>query len=115
MSRPEKNADARRSHHVIFRLTAQEYDRLSAIAARAGLAPNELARRLIRKRQGRLIIQTIRHCDPALLKRIEQIGHNLNQIVKNAHIFGRVSERIDPLCATIAQLIMQALEETDGS
>ena len=45
----------------------------------------------------RLVIQTYRACDPAFLKRIDQIGHNLNQIVKNAHIFGRVSPLIDQL------------------
>jgi len=113
MSRPKKSADTRRSRHVIFRLTAQEYDRLSVVADAAGLSPNELARRLTRKGHDRLVIKTYRHCDPAFLKRIDQIGHNLNQIVKNAHIFGRVSPHIEPLCMTINGIIMQALE--DGS
>ncbi len=90
MSRPKKNADTRRSRQVIFRLTEQEYALLSATAERAGLTPNELGRRIIRKVRRRVVINTYRHCDPAFLKRIDQIGHNLNQVVKNAHIFGRV-------------------------
>lgn len=116
MSRPKKNADARQCHHIIFRLTAQEYEEHCRVAERAGLAPNELARQLTRKRRGRVVIQTLRRCDPAFLKRIDRIGHNLNQLVKNAHIFGRISPHIDPLCATIGRLIAEALEEdSDGA
>jgi len=112
MPRPKKNAKSRRNRHVIFRLTDQEYAALCATAERAGLSPNELGRRLTRKRHQRLIIHTYRHCDPAFLKRIDQIGHNLNQLVKNAHIFGRVSPRIEQLCETIDQMVSQAIEET---
>ena len=114
MSRPKKNADARRSRQIIFRLTAQEYDRLHRVAERAGLTPNELAWRLVRKGRDQLVIHTHRRCDPAFLKRLDQIGHNLNQIVKNAHIFGRVSPHIEPLCLTIDRLIAQTIEEDAG-
>ena len=115
MSRPTKDSEARRSRLVIFRLTEPEHDQLAEQARRAGLAPNDLARRLIRKERKRLVIQTYRHCDPAFLKRLDQIGHNLNQIVKNAHIFGRVSPLIEQLCQTIDGLITEALEEhADG-
>ena len=117
MSRPKKNADARRSCQVIFRLTAQEYERLNRVAARAGLTANELAWRLVRKGRDQLVIHTQRRCDPAFLKRIDRIGHNLNQLVKNAHIFGRISPHIEPLCITIDRLIAEAVEEDadDGS
>ncbi len=116
MSRPPKNTKARRSRLVIFRLTEAEHDQLSETARRAGLPPNELARRLTRKRRTRLVIETYRRLDPAFLKRIDQIGHNLNQIVKNAHIFGRLSPLIEQLCRTIDGLITEALEDHgDGS
>ncbi|PTX94751.1 hypothetical protein DB346_22325 [Verrucomicrobia bacterium LW23] len=112
MSRPAKSADAKRSRQVIFRLTAEEYDRLCSAAARAHLPPNELARRLSRRGPKHLVVKTYRHCDPAFLKRIDQIGHNLNQLVKNAHIFGRISPNIERLCDDINRLIDEAVEDS---
>lgn len=112
MPRPKKTAESRRNRHVIFRLTEREYARLCVMAERAGLSPNELGRRLIRGGHRRLVIHTHRHCDPAFLKRIDRIGHNLNQVVKNAHIFGRVSPRIEQLCETIDRLVSQTIEDT---
>lgn len=113
MARPGKNAEERRSRQIIFRLTGAEYEALCAAAARAGLPPNELARQLACKGQARLVVRTVQRCDPAFLKRIDRIGHNLNQLVKNAHIFGRVSPRIAPLCEIIDRLLDEALRE-DG-
>ncbi len=116
MARPPTDAEARRSRQVIFRLTAAEHDQLCDKARQAGLPPNDLARLFTRMGRQRLVIRTYRACDPAFLKRIDQIGHNLNQLVKSAHIFGRVSPLIEPLCRTIDQLISEALEECgDGS
>jgi hypothetical protein len=116
MSRPPKNTENRRSRLVIFRLTEPEHDQLSQQAERVGLTANDLARRLTRQGRKRLIIRTYRHLDPAFLKRLDQIGHNLNQIVKNAHIFGRVSPMILAVCDAIDRLITQALGEYgDGS
>jgi mobilization protein NikA len=109
MSRPPKETETKRRLQVIFRLTAAEHDRLSDQARQAGLSPNDLARH--RALNGRLVIQTYRHCDPAFLKRLDRIGHNLNQLVKSAHIFGRISPLIEPLCRTIDRLIAEALEE----
>ncbi|GEM_PF-1449217 len=111
MARPTKNAEERRSRQVIFRLTEAEYNALRALADRAGLAPNELGRRLLRRGQRRLVIKTYRRCDPAFLAHLGRIGHNLNQVVKNAHIFGRVSPRIERLCAAVDQMMAQAIEE----
>ncbi len=113
MARPQKNADARRSRHIIFRLTDEEYDRLDALAQRTGLPPNELARRFTRRGGRKLVVQTSRRCDPAFLKRIDQIGHNLNQLVKNAHIFGRVSPRLQMLCDAIEQIVTLAMEDSE--
>jgi len=111
MARPPIETESKRNRLVIFRLTGPEHDRLSEQARRAGLPVNDLARRLIRKERKRLVVQTYRHCDPAFLKRLDRIGHNLNQLVKSAHIFGRISPLIEPLCQTIDRLIAEALEE----
>ena len=113
MSRPRKNAAARRTRQIIFRLTAAEYDQLSALADRAGLTPNELARWLARRARRRLVVRTLRRCDPAFLKRLDRIGQNLNQLVKNAHIFGRISPRVEMLCLAIDEIVSKALEEPD--
>ena len=113
MARPTKNADRRRSRQVIFRLTEPEYAPLDDKAKLAGLSPNELARRQTIKGNGKLVIKTTHHTDPALLKRIEKIGHNLNQLVKNAHIFGRIDPSVITLCSSIDNLITEALNEED--
>jgi hypothetical protein len=61
------------------------------------------------------VVKTYRRSDPAFLARLDRIGHNLNQVVKNAHIFGRVSPRIEQLCREIDRIVMQAIEESfDG-
>ena len=112
MSRPTKTADTRRSRQIIFRLLDAEYDRLCAKAELAGLAPNDLARRLTCKGQDHLVIKAVRHCDPAFLKRLDQIGHNLNQLVKSAHIFGRIAPEIEPLCQVINGIVTEALAES---
>jgi hypothetical protein len=112
MSRPEKNAEERRSRIISFRVTELEFDELAAIAARAGLPPNELARRLTLRRSKRVVIHTHRRCDPALLKRIDQIGNNLNQVVKSAHIFGRLPPGLEQLCEAIDALVTQAIDDT---
>jgi hypothetical protein len=115
MSRPTIDTEAKRSRQVIFRLTEAEHDQLCDKARQAGMPPNDLARLFTRMGRQRVIIQTYRACDPAFLKRIDQIGHNLNQVVKNAHIFGRVSPLIEQLCQTIDRLITEAVEErADG-
>jgi len=50
-------------------------------------------------------------CDPALIVQLNHIGHNLNQLVKNAHTFGHISPEVDRLCRIISDLINQAIEK----
>ncbi|MFD2257702.1 hypothetical protein ACFSSA_13545 [Luteolibacter algae] len=111
MARPTKNADRRLSRHVIFRLTDEEYASLHDKAVLAGLSTNELARRLTNKGKRKLVVKTHKRVDPAFLKRIDRIGQNLNQLVKNAHIYGRVSSQVDTLATTIDEIIHHALHE----
>lgn len=111
MARPTKNADRRLSRHVIFRLTDAEYASLHDKAVLAGLSTNELARRLTTRGKRKLVVETTKRIDPAFLKRIDRIGQNLNQLVKNAHIYGRISPQVDALAATIDEIIHEALDE----
>ena len=111
MARPTKKSDRRHSRQVIFRLTEAEYDSLCDKATLAGLPPNDLARRLTSKGKRKRVVNTTRHLDPAFLKRIDRIGQNLNQLVKNAHIFGHLSPQIDHLCTSIDELINEAIDD----
>lgn len=108
MPRPTLPNDHRRTRQIIFRVTLAEFNRLARQAEAAGLRPNELARRAALAKGKRLVLHTHAINDPALLKRLERIGHNLNQLVKNAHIFGRVSPKVEGLCETIRALIEEA-------
>lgn len=111
MSRPRKQRSDRMPRQIIFRLDDANYDRLEADARRAGLSVNQLARRLTCQRAGKLVIRTCHRFDPAFLKRLERIGHNLNQLVKNAHIFKRVSPQVAELCERISAMIDEAVEQ----
>lgn len=111
MARPTKNADRRLSRHVIFRLTEEEYESLHDKAVLAGLSTNELARRLTNRGKQKLVVETTKRVDPAFLKRIDRIGQNLNQLVKNAHTFGRISPQVDALATAIDEIIHEALHK----
>ena len=111
MPRPRKTSDSLATRQVIFRLTEAEYAQLEALAGRAGLRVNELARRLTRRGQRRVVIQLTRRHDPAFIVQVQRLGANLNQIVKNAHIFGRVSPRVNQVCDEIQRLVLAAVHE----
>lgn len=110
MTRPRKTPDEKRSRVVSFRLTSPEYARLEELARRAGLQANELARRLARSER-RVTVQTVSRTDPALIAHLQRLGANLNQLVKNSHIFGRVSPTVDQVCEEIRQLVFKAIGE----
>lgn len=111
MSRPRKTSDALATHQVIFRLTGDEYAQLEAVAARAGLRVNELARRLARRGRHRLVIQTSRRHDPAFIAQIRALGNNLNQIALRANLTGRVSPKVESLCDEIRRVVLSVLDE----
>lgn len=111
MPRPPKASAAKRSRHVIFRLTEDEYLHLLAVATRAGLQPNHLARMLVVRRNQDIVIATTQRLDPALIKRLERIGCNLNQLVKNAHIFGHVSPTVEAMCEELRRIVQAAMED----
>ena len=111
MSRPPKASDAQQSRQVIFRLTGDEYAQLEAVAARAGLRVNELARRLARRGRHRLVIHTSRRHDPAFIAQIRALGNNLNQIALRANLTGRVSPKVESLCDEIRRVVLSVVDE----
>lgn len=113
MGRPTLSPKKRKAHVVAFRVSVSEYRRLKSLAEKANLRINHLARDLVLSRSGSVTVKTHSVCDPALLKRLERIGNNLNQLVKNAHIFGRVSPNVTKLCDKIEAIILAVIEEDE--
>lgn len=109
MARPKLTPSQRKAHRIVFRLTDGEYLPLSQKAAALDLPTNELARDLTLFKVEKLIVEAQGRPSPALLKQLHYIGHNLNQLVKNAHIFGRMSPRIEQLCQRIDTLMDDTL------
>jgi len=111
MARPLSTKNSRKSHIISFRVNDADYLHLSQKAAAAGLRVNELARNAALSGSRTITITTTDRADPALIKQLQHIGHNLNQLVKNAHIFGRVSPKVAILADEIADIIDTNLEE----
>ena len=59
------------------------------------------------------MVKTQRGHDPVLIKQLYHLGVNLNQLTKNAHIFKRVSPKVEELCHRIEVLMDEALGEGD--
>lgn len=110
MSRPRKDASAKRSRPVTFWLTPDEFAQLEATAMRAGLRVNELARRLTGRGRRRVVIEMTGRVDPAFLAQVHALGVNLNQIVKTAHLRGTVSPKIEEVCDEIRRVVLSAVE-----
>lgn len=109
MARPRITDEQRKSRFVKYRLSEGDYALLAEKAASADLSVGELARKLALSRVDRLVIEAQAHHDPALVRQLYHIGHNLNQLVKNAHIFGQIQPRVERLCERIDALMDEAL------
>ena len=113
MARPSKPRDSRRTRTISFRLTDAEFAQLSHMAAVANLRVGDFARTVALSKGNRVVIKTYARNDPAFLERLHRIGLNLNQLIHNAHIFGRVSPKVGELCDQIAVLITEAACEEE--
>lgn len=111
MARPQKDQDQRRPHVVAFRLTDGEFAGLVAAARRARVRFNELARRFTLAGGERVVVKTYKACDPAYLAQLAQIGNNLNQLTRKAHVSGVVNPQVDALCARIEEIVNEATAE----
>lgn len=109
MARPRKPKSECKRHRIVFRLADQQFLPLVQKAAALNISHHELAHDLTIAKIERLVVKVEGRPDPALVKQLYHIGHNLNQLVKNAHIFGRVSPQIEQLCKRIDALMDQAI------
>jgi hypothetical protein len=114
MVRPRMEKFERKSRKISFRLTEAEFVRLTHRAAAADLPVHQLARDLTMMKVKRLVVKRERRHDPVLIKQLYAIGVNLNQLTKNAHIFKRVSPKVEDLCFRIEALMNEALGEEEG-
>jgi len=115
MPRPRKTNDAQQCRHVIFRLTQTEYDQLEALATRAGMRVNALAKRLTRQANRRIVIQLTRRHDPAFIAQLKAIGNNLNQLTFRSHLTGEISPNVEKLCDEIRRMVMSAIQEDEAA
>lgn len=111
MARPRKPNETRKSRVITFRITETEFNELLSVANVAGMCVNKIARLAALANAGRIVVKTHAKADPALIAKLHRIGHNLNQLVKNAHIFGRVSPRLEELADTIEGIIADAVDQ----
>jgi hypothetical protein len=111
MPRPRKPSDTKQSHLVIFRLDGRAYGPLKAKADSAGVRVNELARQLTCAGKHRLVIETSRRADPALLAALQRLGANLNQLTKLSHMRGYVSPKVEELCDEIRNVVFDAIAD----
>jgi hypothetical protein len=100
---PTQNARYKLSRQVSFRLTETEYLRLTAFAERAGVHVNEMARIFTTKGDHEITIARSHSPDPAIVKRLDRIGWNLNQLVKNAHTY----QNVPPAAAEVCEEILE--------
>ncbi len=112
MNQPTAKTTRKKSRSVIFRLTDEEYSRLEIEAGKIGLTVNELARSFARTPKGRITVNVTQQMNPAYIAQLKRIGNNLNQMTKNANIFGRPSENLENICHEIRSIIICAAEET---
>lgn len=110
MARPSKPARSRKARTIIFRVTESEYARLEQIAAAAGVRVNDLARDLSLSRTTKIRIEKVDKADPALLKRLDRLGNNLNQLAMRSHLTGRVPASLKALCDRISDIVLEAAE-----
>lgn len=112
MSRPRLPRASRKNRIIIFRVSEAEFLQLAQKAAAANLRVNDLVRELALSPFARVRIETVKAIDPALLKRLDRLGNNLNQIAMRGHLTGRVSPRVEELCEMIGEIVVEAAERT---
>ena len=111
MARPKSHRTQLRTRRIVFRITDAEFLRLSYKAATLNMRINDLARTLTMSEAKPTSSKDTHHHDPALIRQLYCIGNNLNQLIKNAHIFGRISPQVKQLCQRIETLMDEAIEK----
>ncbi|MCH6256795.1 hypothetical protein MLD52_09575 [Puniceicoccaceae bacterium K14] len=111
MPRPKLPPANRKTRNIIFRVSEADYLRLAQNAEAVGMSVHELARMLTFTNEAKITIETHKKTDPVMVKRFDRLANNLNQLVKNSHIFGRISPQVDGLCELIAEIVCEVAEK----
>lgn len=111
MARPRITQPKRKTQQIIFRVTSDEYDFLSAVARRAGLSVNALSRHSTLSKSKRILIKRVQSANPALINQLQRIGVNLNQIARRVNQSGRVFHTLLPLCEELERIINKEISE----
>jgi hypothetical protein len=111
MSRPHKTKEEQLSRQIIYRVSVNDALHLDALALKAGLRTNELARRLATDRDRQLVFMPSKRLDPFLVEQIARVGANLNQAVKLSHMRGEVSPRLEGLALEFRAIVLSQLDE----
>jgi len=109
MARPKAQHHRKKGRVVSFRTTQSQFARLEFNAAAMSLSVNHVARERVFGQAVNPVVRIVPAVDPVLIKELHFAGHNMNQLVKNAHIFGRVSPKVEELCIRINRLIDRAV------
>jgi len=111
MARPALPSQNLKCHTIAFRVTEDEFARLLRLAVETNRRVNDLARTLTLARSAKVRIEGGPQYDPAVVKQLHYIGHNLNQLVRNAHTFGRISPNVERLCFRIEELMDDVISQ----
>jgi hypothetical protein len=110
--RPKKQIADTRTHLVTFRLTNPEDAKLKVLAERAGVVPNEMARILTTRSDAEINLTHSSRFDPALIKRLDQVGMDLKKLLQITQIDAATTTKIDTALAEIRQISKAAVEES---
>lgn len=110
MVRPKSDPMTHRTYRVTLLLNSSERLRLHFKASALNMKPSSFARATLFESFIHFEQRTNRF-DPVFIQQLHYIGVNLNQIVKNAHIFKRLSPNVEALAERISKLIDEAMED----
>jgi len=112
MARPKKAAAESRGKSIAFRVTPEEKASIDARAAQAGMMRSDFVREMAMT--GKVVVRQSKNPNFQLINELNKIGVNLNQLVHNAHIYGRMPKTLPGVLAEIERLVVQAAGEVDG-
>lgn len=76
----------------------------------SGLSPSEYLRRAAVSSE--VVVHRWASADPALIRELNLIGRNLNQLVRKTHLRDQLPPGLDGVCAQIEALVVQAAEQS---
>jgi hypothetical protein len=110
--RPRKQDDEKRIHPIAFRLTNPEKAILDAQAGRAGVVANEMARIFTTRSEADVSHANPGRFDPAMIKRLEQVGMDLKTLLNSPLNDPAVIQQIKAALEEIKNISRIAVEES---